>query len=79
MGVSDNVVLKDKRELGKDIKTSKIQKAIKEDRIEIIHVNWLYQTFFNFGIADCNKFRMFINGDEKYTPPMVYLYLYLYL
>jgi len=55
--------------IGKDSKTSKIQQAIKKD-IEIIHVHWLYQSVFNFGLADCNKFRMFINGDDKHTPPM---------
>ena len=76
--VSEQITDKTTHLIGKDIKTSKIQKAIKEDSIEIIHVNWLYQTFFNFGLADCNKFRMFINGDDKHTPPMVYLYYFIF-
>jgi len=68
--ISESITEKTTHLIGKDSKTSKIQQAIKHDQIEIVHVNWLYQTLFNFGVADCNKFRMFINGDDKHTPPM---------
>jgi len=75
--VSEQIDAQTTHVIGKESTTSKIQQAIKQN-IQIVHVNWLYQTFFNFGIADCAKFRMpalTMNGvgdDETTTkaPPM---------
>eukprot|EP01083_Nonionella_stella_P159088 518624_1 len=76
--VSESITPQTTHLIGKESKTSKIQQAIRHDTIEIVHVNWLYQTFFNFGLADCNKFRMFINGDDKHTPKMVLVLFFFF-
>ena len=67
--VSEQITESTTHLIGKDSKTGKIQEALRQDTIEIVHVNWLYQTIFNFGKADCNRFRMFINGEQQ-TPTM---------
>ena len=67
--VSEQITATTTHLIGKEAKTGKIQEALRGDTIEIVHVNWLYQTIFNFGAADCSKFRMFVDG-EQVTPTM---------
>jgi len=70
--MSDQITESTTHLIGRGSKTGKIQEALKRGDIEIVHINWLYQTMFAFARADEHKFRMFKQGGNTQNTPKMH-------